>query len=164
MARLRDGKVTYTGLAPHGTVPPTPQTPFELGSITKTMTGLLLADAVQRGEMRRGAAVADYLPELAGTPAGAATVEQLATHHSGLPALPSGPPASSVLALWGNANPYAMSVETLLELAGETPSAPPATSSTPTWACPCWVTPRHAPPALLIGRPWPGSVSWSRSA
>jgi len=30
VARLRDGKVTYAGLAPDGTVPPTPQTPFEL--------------------------------------------------------------------------------------------------------------------------------------
>ena len=125
VARLRDGKVTYAGLAPDGTVPPTPQTPFELGSITKTMTGMLLADAVQRGEMRLDAPVSDYLPELAGTPAGAATLEQLATHHSGLPALPSHPPASSVLALWGNANPYAMSVETLLQLTRDTPLGTP---------------------------------------
>ena len=73
VARLRDGKVTYAGLAPDGTVPPTPQTPFELGSITKTMTGMLLADAVRRGEMRHDAPVSDYLPELVGTPAGAAT-------------------------------------------------------------------------------------------
>ena len=125
VARLRDGKVTYAGLAPDGTVPPTPQTPFELGSITKTMTGMLLADAVQRGEMRLDAPVSDYLPELAGTPAGAATLDQLATHHSGLPALPSDPPASSVLALWGNANPYAMSVETLLQLTRDTPLGTP---------------------------------------
>ncbi|HEY5784551.1 MAG TPA: serine hydrolase domain-containing protein [Microlunatus sp.] len=125
VARLRDGKVTYAGLAPDGTVPPTPQTPFELGSITKTMTGLLLADAVRRGDMRFDAPVSDYLPELAGTPAGAATLEQLATHHSGLPALPSGPPVSSVLAVWGNANPYAMSVETLLQLTRDTPLGPP---------------------------------------
>ena len=121
VARLRDGKVTYAGLTPDGTVPPTPQTPFELGSITKTMTGLLLADAVQRGEMRHDAPVSDYLPELVGTPAGVATLDQLATHHSGLPGLPSHPPASSVLAEWGNANPYAMSVEELLQLTRDTP-------------------------------------------
>jgi CubicO group peptidase (beta-lactamase class C family) len=36
VARLRDGKVTYAGLAPDGTDQPTPQTPFELGSVTKT--------------------------------------------------------------------------------------------------------------------------------
>ena len=125
VARLRDGKATYAGLAPDGTVPPTPQTPFELGSITKTMTGMLLADAVQRGEMRRTAPVSNYLHELAGTPAGAATLEQLATHHSGLPALPSGLPASSVLAVWGNANPYAMSVETMLQLTRDTPLRTP---------------------------------------
>jgi CubicO group peptidase (beta-lactamase class C family) len=125
VARLRDGKVTYVGLAPDGTVPPTPQTPFELGSVTKTMTGLLLADAVRRGEMRLDAPVSDYLPELAGTPAGAATLDQLATHHSGLPGLPSHPPASSVLAVWGNANPYQMSVETLLQLTRDTTLGPP---------------------------------------
>ena len=125
VARLRNGKVTYAGLAPDGTVPPTPQTPFELGSITKTMTGMLLADAVRRGEMRHDAPVSDYLPELVGTPAGAATLDQLATHHSGLPALPSNPPASLVLAVWGNANPYAMSVETLLQLTRDTPLATP---------------------------------------
>jgi CubicO group peptidase (beta-lactamase class C family) len=125
VARLRDGKVTYAGLAPEGTVLPTPQTPFELGSITKTMTGMLLADAERRGEMRRDAPVSDYLPELVGTAAGAATLKQLATHHSGLPPLPSSPPASSVLAAWGNANPYAMSVETLLRLTRNTPLGPP---------------------------------------
>ena len=125
VARLRDGKVTYAGLAPDGTAPPTPQTPFELGSVTKTMTGMLLADAVQRGEMRLDAPVSDYLSELTGTPAGTATLEQLATHHSGLPGLPSDPPTSSVLALWGNANFYAMSVETLLQLTRDTPLSAP---------------------------------------
>jgi CubicO group peptidase (beta-lactamase class C family) len=125
VARLRDGKVTYAGLAPEGTDAPTPQTPFELGSITKTMTGMLLADAVRRGEMRRDAPVSDYLPELVGTAAGAATLDQLATHHSGLPALPSGLPSAFVLALLGNANPYAMSVETLLQLARDTPVGTP---------------------------------------
>jgi CubicO group peptidase (beta-lactamase class C family) len=125
VARLRDGQVTYAGLAPDGTAPPTPQTPFALGSITKTMTGLLLTDAVQRGEMRLDAPVSDYLPELAGTPAGTATLDQLATHHSGLPGLPSDLPASSVLAVWGNANPYEMSVQELLRLTRDTPRDTP---------------------------------------
>jgi CubicO group peptidase (beta-lactamase class C family) len=125
VARLRDGKVTYAGLAPAGTDAPTPQTPFELGSITKTMTGMLLADAVQRGEMRGDAPVSDYLPELVGTPAGAATLDQLANHHSGLPALPSSPPRSSVLAAWSNGNPNAISVGTLLRLTRDTPLGTP---------------------------------------
>lgn len=125
VARLRDGQVTYAGLAPDGTDSPTPQTPFELGSVTKTMTGLLLADAVERGEMRLDAPVSDYLPELVGTAAGAATLEQLATHHSGLPALPSAPPVSSLLAAAGNANPYDISVETLLQLTRDTPLGTP---------------------------------------
>lgn len=125
VARLRDGKVTFAGLAPDGTEAPTPQTPFELGSVTKTMTGLLLADAVERGEMRRHAPVSDYLPELAGTAAGAATLDQLATHHSGLPAVPSGAPLSSVRAAWGNANPFQISTETLLQLTRDTPRGTP---------------------------------------
>ncbi|HEX8508844.1 MAG TPA: serine hydrolase domain-containing protein [Propionibacteriaceae bacterium] len=125
VARLRGGKVTYAGLAPDGTALPTPQTPFELGSVTKTMTGMLLADAVRRGEMQLDAPVSDYLPELVGTPAGAATLDQLATHHSGLPALPSSPPASLVLAAWGNANPYGISVEKLLQLTRNTPLGTP---------------------------------------
>jgi CubicO group peptidase (beta-lactamase class C family) len=125
VARLHDGQVTYAGLAPDGTVLPTPQTSFELGSVTKTMTGMLLADAVRRGEMQLDAPVSEYLRELAGTPAGTATLEQLATHHSGLPSLPSDLPTSSVLALWGNANPYAMSVEQLLQLTQDTPLGTP---------------------------------------
>ena len=86
--------------------------------------------------MRLDAPVSDYLPELVGTPAGAATLDQLATHHSGLPALPSGPPATSVLAAWGNANPYAMSVETLLQLTRDTRLGH-RPLRVPTSVCPC---------------------------
>ena len=41
-------------------------TPMEVGSMTKAMTGLVIADAVARGEIRMDAAVATYLPELSG--------------------------------------------------------------------------------------------------
>jgi CubicO group peptidase (beta-lactamase class C family) len=58
-------------------------TPMEVGSMTKAMTGLVIADAVSRGEIRMDAAVATYLPQLAGSPAGAATMHELVTHTSG---------------------------------------------------------------------------------
>jgi hypothetical protein len=47
-------------------------TPMEVGSMTKAMTGLVIADAVRRGEIRMDAPVAIYLPQLTGSPAGRA--------------------------------------------------------------------------------------------
>jgi CubicO group peptidase (beta-lactamase class C family) len=58
-------------------------TPMEVGSMTKAMTGLVIADAVRRGEIRMDAPVATYLPQLKGSPAGTATMHELVTHTSG---------------------------------------------------------------------------------
>jgi len=65
----------------------TPESRFELGSITKTFTGLLLADATERGELQLTDRLDAYLPELAGTPVGEVTLEELASHRAGLPDL-----------------------------------------------------------------------------
>ncbi|MDN5795794.1 MAG: beta-lactamase family protein [Intrasporangium sp.] len=51
-------------------------TPMEVGSMTKAMTGLVIADAVRRGEIRMDVAVSSYLPQLEGSPAGAATMHR----------------------------------------------------------------------------------------
>jgi beta-lactamase family protein len=56
---------------------------MEVGSMTKAMTGLVIADAVRRGEIRMDAAVSTYLPQLAGSLAGTATMHELVTHTSG---------------------------------------------------------------------------------
>ena len=48
--------------------------------MTKAMTGLVIADAVDRGEVRMDAPVATYLPLLKGSPAGTATMHELVTH------------------------------------------------------------------------------------
>ncbi|MGP3984976.1 serine hydrolase domain-containing protein [Streptomyces sp. KR80] len=85
-----------------------PHTRFELGSVTKTFTALLLAEMVTRGDVRLDDPITAYLP------AGAAprhpsarriTLLHLATHTSGLPRLPANlyPVA---LPRWGS-NPYA---------------------------------------------------------
>ena len=64
---------------------------FEIGSITKAFTGVLLADMVVRGEVALDDPVAKYLPpgtrvpERDGIPI---TLRHLATHTSGLPRLP----------------------------------------------------------------------------
>lgn len=90
VARVDRGRVTFAGVGDAGAGAPTPDTVYELGSVTKVWTGLLLADAVERGEMTLDAPIETYLPELRGTPAGATTPRRLATHTSGLPSLPEG--------------------------------------------------------------------------
>lgn len=64
---------------------------FEIGSITKVVTALLLAQTVAEGRVSLDDPIAQHLPrELALAPATAAiTLGQLATHTSGLPRLPT---------------------------------------------------------------------------
>ncbi|MDO5499728.1 MAG: serine hydrolase domain-containing protein [Propionibacteriaceae bacterium] len=95
VVRVRDGRSTWAGFPAEGTTID-PQTRFELGSITKTFNGLLLADAVERGEVALDDPVVTYLPELAGTPAGIVTLEELASHRSGLPSMARLPMAEVV--------------------------------------------------------------------
>ncbi|MER5349839.1 serine hydrolase domain-containing protein [Kitasatospora sp. NPDC002551] len=89
--------------------PCTPDTVFELGSITKTFTALLLADLAARGELALDDPVERHLP-VGWQPAevrrgGPIRLLHLATHTSGLPRLPPGLIASAVAA-WSS-NPYA---------------------------------------------------------
>ncbi|WP_157374946.1 serine hydrolase domain-containing protein [Arthrobacter alpinus] len=64
---------------------------FEVGSLAKVFTGMLLAEAVSRGEVQLDAMVASLLPETAGRDRGTVTLQELCTHTSGLPRLPSTP-------------------------------------------------------------------------
>ena len=61
----------------------TSNTPMEVGSISKVMTGLVIADSVRRGELDLAAPVSAYLPELEGSPAGDVTMRELVTHTAG---------------------------------------------------------------------------------
>lgn len=66
-------------------------TVFEIGSITKVFTSLLLADAALRGEVSLTDPVAKFLPGSVTLPmrhGQAITLQHLATHTSGLPRLP----------------------------------------------------------------------------
>jgi len=66
-------------------------TAFEIGSVTKGLTGLLLAEMVRRGELALSDPVAKYLPVDVAVPrpnGRAITLLDLATHTSGLPFMP----------------------------------------------------------------------------
>jgi len=79
-------------------------TVFEIGSVTKVFTSLLLSDMVQRGEVSLADPVAKYLPAGVKMPQRndrQITLEDLATHTSGLPRLPSNLKPKDA------ANPYA---------------------------------------------------------
>jgi len=72
--------------------PPTARTLFEIGSVTKTFTGLLLADAVERGKVELSTPVGALLPDsvkVGTADSTTMTLKHLATHRSGLPRLPS---------------------------------------------------------------------------
>lgn len=66
-------------------VPMRPDSIFDLASITKVYTAILLLQQVDKGRVRLDAPVTDYLPEFTGTGKNAVTVQMLLTHTSGLP-------------------------------------------------------------------------------
>jgi serine-type D-Ala-D-Ala carboxypeptidase/endopeptidase len=71
--------------------PPTGDTLFQIGSITKVFTALALAEAVVRSELTLDTPLARYLPEAPTSRSGAPiTLAHLAAHTSGLPRLPKG--------------------------------------------------------------------------
>lgn len=84
----------------------TPDTPFEIGSVSKVFTSLLLAESERQGKVSRLDPAAKYLLPAA-DPAQAAlariTLLTLATHTSGLPRLPS----NALSAGLNGADPYA---------------------------------------------------------
>ncbi|MGH9527783.1 MAG: serine hydrolase domain-containing protein, partial [Terriglobales bacterium] len=87
-----------------------PGSMFEIGSVTKTFTGLILARMVEQRKVRLGDPVGQFLPP-ASVPAAAhgagITLGELATQHSGLPPMPDNFNAAS-------ANPYAAYTPALL--------------------------------------------------
>jgi CubicO group peptidase (beta-lactamase class C family) len=97
---------------------------FEIGSVTKGLTGMLVADAIARGELSLDTTVTELLPGYGATELGTVSVRELCTHTSGLPRLGSGVPgllASAPFAALG-LNPYRnVSIERLMRHAGARP-------------------------------------------
>ncbi len=76
-AAARGAILTVSGAA--GTA----DTPFLLGSISKSFTALAVMQLVEGGEVALDAGIATYLPVFADRPSGATTVRQLLSHTSG---------------------------------------------------------------------------------
>ena len=105
---LRDGVTSVRGRSADGAVLDG-RSMFEIGSITKTFTSLLLADGAVRREWALATPVRDLLPADASVPSRDGVeiaLEHLATHTSGLPNAPIPIVAGSVEMLRGR-DPYA---------------------------------------------------------
>jgi CubicO group peptidase (beta-lactamase class C family) len=96
--------VAYGGLDSGDPRPLDGDTVFEIGSITKVFTSLLLADMVERGEVRLTDPVGNYLPGHVRVPelhGGQITLKDLSMHMSSLPRMPANVDSSDP------ANPFA---------------------------------------------------------
>jgi CubicO group peptidase (beta-lactamase class C family) len=82
-----------------------PDSLFEIGSITKTFTGLLLAQMAVEKKLDLRDPVRELLPPgVASAPKGSfeITLLDLATHHSGLPGMPDNPPPGDLREMFTN--------------------------------------------------------------
>ncbi|MDQ0820905.1 CubicO group peptidase (beta-lactamase class C family) [Arthrobacter sp. V4I6] len=107
-----------------------PDADFEIGSISKGITGLLYVDACARGEIRPDATLGELLPLGGGAVAGLRLLD-VSRHSSGLPRLPPGLPGAAsrlkrtVSYLVHGTNPYGGSLVELLEQARAVRLQPP---------------------------------------
>jgi CubicO group peptidase (beta-lactamase class C family) len=92
-----------------------PATVYEIGSVAKTMTALLFAEAVESAALRADTRLGSLL-DLDGSPAADVTLEELASHRSGLPRLATGlrDRANAVVAVLRHRNPYPGDLRRLL--------------------------------------------------
>ena len=120
---------------------------FEIGSITKTFTATLLAVMVHNDEVNLDDPVASLLPEGTSVPSRDGrqiTLEDLATHTSGLPRNPANLDPT-ILTIPTPTTPSRSS--TTSSAATSSPRTPARTSSTPTSVAPCSVTRSRSTPA-----------------
>lgn len=127
VAVVDDGRVTFAGFGADE------RTVFEIGSVTKALTGLLLADAVDRGEVTLDDRLGDHL-DLGDTAVAGVLLGDAAAHAGRLPRLPVDP-RLLVRGTWASVtgrNPYAgLDVAALLTAAARTPLA---TTTTPQYS------------------------------
>jgi CubicO group peptidase (beta-lactamase class C family) len=93
--------ISYGHLGQEDSRPLDGNTGFEIGSVTKVFTALLLADMVRKGEVALADPVAKYLPSPVRIPereGRSITLLDLATHTSGLPFMPDELPEMDDLA------------------------------------------------------------------
>lgn len=86
-----DGKVTFSSYGETqigSSVTPTENTIYEIGSISKVFTGIMLASLHNQKIINLTDPLSKFIPELKNIPAGRITLVELSTHTSGLPRLP----------------------------------------------------------------------------
>ena len=93
VAAVVDGQVwfgNYGQLSNADSSKPTANTVYEIGSVSKVFTSLLLADAVESGELKLTTPVGEVMTELKDTEFGKQVqLLHLSTHTAGLPKMPS---------------------------------------------------------------------------
>ena len=96
IAVIKDGKVQKYSYGEtklgEKTLPDADQTLFEIGSISKTFTAILLADEVTKGKMQLNDPIDKYLPDSIGKMRfkdAPITLQTLSNHTSGFPGLPA---------------------------------------------------------------------------
>jgi CubicO group peptidase (beta-lactamase class C family) len=94
-------------------------TVYEIGSVTKTFTSLLLADAIARGEVAADTKAGTLLP-LGGAPAADVTLAELASHRSGLPRVAPSTITENLLLLTRR-DPYVQDVDGVIAQARAAP-------------------------------------------
>lgn len=89
---------------------------YEIGSISKGITGLLYVQALERGEVTPDCVLGDFLP-IGDVPAGGVRLSSITVHRSGLPRLPKAMHAyrRSWQTLRRGTNPYGDTLDELLE-------------------------------------------------
>ncbi len=110
-----DGEVTTIGahgVAKEGGGNVTAETPFSIGSISKSFTALAVMRLVEAGEVDLDTEVSQYLAGFADGPAGAITIRQLLSHTSGFSTLQGN---TSHTDTTGGKDELALQVEALAE-------------------------------------------------
>ena len=120
-ALLEDGEVTYASFGKQAdNTPVNSATAFEIGSLTKPLTGLLLADLIGSGSINVDETVISLIEKeytTTGGPERAATVADVASHRSGAPRLPLTMLPRVFAALLSRADPFAGNASEVLNQA-----------------------------------------------
>lgn len=89
-----DGKVIYKRAFGYANmewmIPNTPDTRFDIGSVTKQFTAVLILQLAAEGKIELSDKISEYLPEMPEEFSDKITIHQLLTHTSGLPSPSSG--------------------------------------------------------------------------
>ena len=106
VAIVRDGGSEVVALSSLEDEPDTSRLCWEIGSITKVMTGILLADATLRGKVALDDPIGRYMPDSVANrlpePEVQPRLVNLSTHRAGFPGLPM----RILRTAWRSDNPY----------------------------------------------------------